>query len=154
MGSKPFLKDKNCLLLVSYSVKIWVLIQSAQKLMGSRTFLSKLLVSAKPVEPMLTKPLHRHQSLKICILRHHRRRRKKELWACILSKRKGIYFRPWFMVIVDGTVGTFSLSFWIGRQSSILIPVVMPLAAQRCILTVLFHSSCVMFMVLSGDCIY
>ena len=57
MGSKPFLEHENCLLLVSYSVKMRVFIQSAQKLMGLRTLLSKLMGSAEPFKPMLTKPL-------------------------------------------------------------------------------------------------
>ena len=47
MGSKPFLAIKSYLILVQFRVKILVSIEFPQKLMGS----------AEPIEPMLTRPL-------------------------------------------------------------------------------------------------
>ena len=52
-----FLKDEKCLALVTVSVKMWVTIQSSQKLMGLRILLSKLMGSDEPIEPMAMRPL-------------------------------------------------------------------------------------------------
>ena len=40
-----------------FIVKIWYSIEFHQKIMGSRTVLSKLMVLAKPIKPILTSPL-------------------------------------------------------------------------------------------------
>ena len=50
--------SKQDLILVPLSVKIWLFIEFYQKLMGSRTFLSKFMSSAEPIKPVLTRYLN------------------------------------------------------------------------------------------------
>ena len=58
MGSKFFLEKNTLKTMYLTAHNIEFLLILFQKLMGSRTLLSKLMGSMEPIEPMLTTALH------------------------------------------------------------------------------------------------